>query len=154
MKTKLVGLAVALAVIGLVYFMATSIRAVAQRGTEITEGVVTRYVGLLQEEKYGEAWDCCLAASYQQHTPREAFAAAHAARRRSFGALERWTATDYQHEADLLSDESLIGINAVLHYAERDVFVLYKVDSVVEPLRIQATLGSAGTSTMLSSGSW
>jgi len=41
-----------------------------------------------------------------------------------------------------------------LSYANREVFVLYKVDSAIQPYLIMEIAGSIGTSTSLSQGIW
>lgn len=154
MKPWLIGILVAVAVVGMGYFVVTQFQSVARRGDAISGGVVTRYVELLKQEHYGEAWDTCLSESYQAQTSRAEFIAAHQARRQKFGPLTGWTQTDYQHEANLFNDESLIGINGQLHYSGRDVFFLYKVDSAVQPYLIKELVGGEGNSTNLSSGVW
>lgn len=150
-------LMIALVVVALVlfgFFAIRGIRSVAARGDAITQGLINRYVGLLQQGQVEAAWADCVSEGLQGSVTHSEFARAHEARAQEYGALQGWTQTDYQHEANLFSKESVIGINGVLHYERRDVFVLYKVDPDVQPYRIQQMFGSAGSSTMMSEGIW
>jgi hypothetical protein len=154
LKKILIVVATLGAVLALGLFIWSSMRAVTARADAISQDVIARYVDLIQRGRYREAWDSCLAKTLQEATPVEAFVAAHEAHARELGDLEGWEQTRYDHEADLFSSESLIGIRGVLSYARRDAFVLYQVDSSVEPYRIQAIFGSTGASTSLSEGTW
>lgn len=154
MKQWSIGLAVAAVIAALIYWIVTGIADVAQRATAIHDDVITRYVRLLQQRDYAAAWDQCLAANLQSTFSQPAFVAAHTEHHRQYGPLQDWTQTDITHEANLFSDESVIGINAILHYKDRDVFVSYKVDSSIVPYRIQEIFGSPGSSTALESGIW
>ena len=155
MKKLLVGLAVAVAVVALLVFIYVQMRDVTRRASAISGGLITRYVGLLVAGAYEEAYDTCLAERYQSVTSRSAFVAAHRAHVEEYGPLRGWEETTYEHEADLFkSEESVIGIRGILHFAGRDVFVSYKVDSLATPHRIRGIFGSPGTSTSLSAGIW
>ncbi len=154
MKRILIVVAVVGAVVALIVFIFSSMKAVTAQAEAISNDVITRYVGLLESGQYSEAYDSCLAASFQETTTRVEFVSAHAAHAAEYGSLSGWEQTTYEHEANLFSSESLIGIRGVLSYANRDVFVLYKVDSNVMPYRIVEILGSPGASTTLSHGVW
>ena len=154
MKNALIGSLVAIGVLALVAFLYIQLQAVTERAARISGDVITRYVSLLESADYEQAWQTCLDPRYQAKTPLAAFVQAHAARVASFGALEGFEEKDFQHEANLFSSESLIGFNGILHYANRDVFVTYKVDSAIEPFRILETIGGAERSDFLSSGVW
>ncbi len=154
MKNVIIGIVVAIAVIALIVFIYTQMKAVVERASAISQDVISRYVGLIEVGKYEEAYDSCLSDKYMKGTTRAEFVAEHTARKEEYGPLKGWTETKYQHEANLFTSESLIGINAILHYENRDVFALYKVDSAVEPYRIREIFGSVGTSTSLSRGIW
>ena len=154
MRKVLIGIAVAAAVVALLVFIYVQMRDVTRRASAISGGLITRYVGLLVDGAYEEAYDTCLAERYQGTTSRSAFAAAQRAHVEEYGPLKGWEETIYEHEADLFSGELVIGIRGILHYANRDVFVSYKVDSLVKPYRIRRILGSPGTSTSLSAGIW
>ena len=54
---------------------------------EADRGVVAEYCRLVGEGRYAEAWETCLAASYQHEVPREKFVSAHEKRRAGTGAL-------------------------------------------------------------------
>ncbi|OIP44245.1 MAG: hypothetical protein AUK47_01145 [Deltaproteobacteria bacterium CG2_30_63_29] len=154
MKNVLIGVAVAIAVIALIVFIYVKMKAVTERAAAISEDVIARYVGLLQSRKYEEAYDTCLSDGFKKKWPKAEFVAAHQARVDEFGALQGWKENDYQHEANLFTSESLIGFNGILSYANREVFVLYKVDSAIQPYLIMEIAGSIGTSTSLSQGIW
>ncbi len=155
MRKVLIGIAVAAAVVALLVFIYVQMREVTRRASAISGGLITRYVGLLVDGAYEEAYDTCLAERYQRATSRSAFVAAHRAHVEEYGSLKGWEERTYEHEADLFnSEESVIGIRGILHYANRDVFVSYKVDSLVKPYRIREVFGSPGTSTSLSAGIW
>ena len=155
MKKVLIGIAVAAAVVALLAFIFVQMREITRRASAISGDLITRYVGLLVRGAYEEAYDTCLAERYQSVTSRSAFVAAHRAHVQEYGPLEGWKERTYEHEADLFnSEESVSGIRGILHYAKRDVFVSYKVDSLVKPYRIRKIFGSPGTSTSLSAGIW
>ena len=154
MKSALIGSLIAIGIVALVAFIYTRMKAVTDRAARISGDVITRYVRLLESGDYEQAWETCLDERYRKETSLAAFAHAHAERVKAFGALEGFEEKDYQHEANLFSSESLIGINGILHYANRDVFVTYKVDSAVEPFLILETIGGAERSDFLSSGIW
>ncbi len=83
----LVALAIA-AVIGAVVWVA--IRGQGkdyELAEEADRGVVAEYCRLVGEGRYAEAWETCLAASYQHEVPREKFVSAHEKRRAGTGAL-------------------------------------------------------------------
>jgi len=154
MKNVLIGVTIAIVVIALIVFIYIKMKAVTERAATISEDVIARYVGLLQSGRYEEAYDTCLSENFRKKTSKAQFVTAHKARVDKFGALQGWKETDYQHEANLFTSESLIGINGILSYANREVFVLYKVDSAIQPYLIMEIAGSIGTSTSLSQGSW
>ena len=154
MRKVLIGIAVAAAVVALLVFIYIQMRDVTRRASAISGGLITRYVGLLVDGAYEEAYDTCLAERYQGATSRSAFVAAHKAHFQEYGPLAGWEETIYEPEYDLFSGESVIGIRGILHYANRDVFVSYKVDSLAKPYRIREIFGSPGTSTSLSAGIW
>jgi len=153
-KKTLIAVAVVGAVLGLVVFIWTGISAFSEQADAISDDVIARYVGFLQSGQYGEAYDSCLAETLKEATTRAEFVATHAAHTREYGDLTGWKQTTYDHEANLFSSESLVGVHGVLSYANRDVFVLYKVDAAAEPYRIQEILGSPDTRHSLSHGIW
>lgn len=154
MQKVMVALVVVFVAGALGWFIFRQMSAVVATADAISADVVAPYVGHLKAGQFDEAWDSCLAEPLQLNTPRAAFVAAHAARVEQYGPLAAWTQTTYQHEANLFTDESAIGIRGVLHYERRDVFVLYMVDSKVEPYRIQQIFGSDHGSSTLSEGTW
>jgi hypothetical protein len=154
MKKILIGVTVGVAVIALVVFIYTQMRAVTQRASEITGDLITRYVALIQGGAYEQAYDTCLSESLRKETTQADFVAAQKDHVTQYGPLEGWEDTIYEHEANLFNDESLIGVRAILHYTNRDIFVSYKVDSATKPYRIKEIYGSPGTSSSLSWGIW
>ena len=154
MKKVLIGIAVGAAVVALLVFIFVQMRETTRRASAISGGLLSRYVGLLRDGAYEEAYDTCLAERYQRATSRSAFVAAQRAHVEEYGPLKGWEETIYEPEYDLFSGESVIGIRGILHYANKDVFVSYKVDSLVKPYRIRRIFGSPGTSTSLSEGIW
>lgn len=154
MKNVIIAVLVGIAVAALGVFIYTRMKAVTVLAAAISDDVVARYVRLVVSRRYDEAYDSCLSAEYQKKTSRSVFVAAHREHVEKYGMLVGWKETHYQHEANLFSSESLIGLNGILNYANRDVFVLYKVVSTAKPYRIGEIFGSPGTSTSLSSGIW
>jgi len=154
MKNGLIAIVVVVAVVALAVFVYRGMKSVVDRGRAISDDVITRYVGHIKAGRYDEAWSGCLSDGYRKGVTLAEFSAAHDAHKQDHGALKGWRQIDYQHEANLFTDESLIGINAVLEYENRDVFVLYKVDSAVLPYRIVQIFGSPGRSDSLSEGIW
>jgi len=154
MKNTLIAVLGVITVAALIAFIYTQMKGVADRAATISEEVVTPYVGLLRDARYEDAWNCCLSDGYKAQVSLAEFTAAQAAHVQNHGPLRGWREGNVQHEADLFSSESLIGLNGVLEYEERDVFVLYKVDSAAEPLRIMQVFGSPDRSDSLSEGIW
>ena len=82
-------------VLALLLAVGVAVFLVARRGMtadvdivrEVDRTVMAEYVRLVGEEKYGEAWEECLAKSYREEVPREKFVAAHEKRRHEAGPL-------------------------------------------------------------------
>jgi len=146
--------AIAVGLTGLGWFFYRGMSRFTDTADAISDSLIARYVGLLEAGEYGEAWSTCLAPSLQGQVSQQDFVAAQAARAEEHGPLTGWTQTTYQHEANLFSRESELGVRGVLHYERRDVFVQYKVDLGADPPLIHQAFGSEGSSGTLSEGTW
>ena len=145
---------VVVSVAAIIGFIVHSMREVTRTADEIHKSVGMQYLELLKGQDYEKAYDECLADVLKKDVAKSEFIAQHQNHVAKYGPLESWKQTTYQHEANLFSSESLIGMLYVLSYKERDIFVIYKIDASNKPFQIQEIFGSADTSDSIKPGVW
>ena len=154
MKNIVIVILVVVGVGALIAFVIHKMRQTTKTAEAIHQGVGSDYLELLKSQDFETAYDSCLADSLKADLTQQRFVEQHRARVAEFGGLQSWMQTRYEHEANLFTSESLIGLRYVLSYEKRDIFTRYGVDSSVQPFRIQEFLGSPDTTDSLSPGVW
>lgn len=110
-----------------------------QLAEEADRGVVADYCRLVGEERYAEAWEKCLTASYRDEMLREKFAAAHEKRRAETGALGACRLVRADLTRNLFSKTREIHLLYELTYPGRVALEYAKVNDADGSWRIEGT---------------
>ena len=153
MKNLIIILGMFVLFTGLGIFFVKKFRELGRISEEVEEYLVVHYLDLIQRQEYAEAYEL-LGPAFHDSVSQLAFEDSHKKHFADLGKLEKWKYTTSDHEYNLFSQESIIGVRYILTFEKGQAHVVYRVNLNAKPRRIDEILGTTGSSDFLAPGIW